>query len=507
MPAPEGALLHEWLRRTATAQPEALALLEDERSLTFAELYTRSTHLAACWLRHGIRRGDRIALSMPKNIEAVTAVFAALQMGAICVPLHPRWPRERIESVTKDCEARLLIVFAENEFYQKDLLTGDRIPWPSFTEIQADDLAADLALLATVDDRDTEEIALLLFTSGSTGQPKGVALSHCAIASFVCWTAEIFAISSGDRLGCPSPLGFDLSTFDLFNMALTGATAVLIPDNIVWMPRFLTQYLRQTAITCWYSVPSILTGMMRDGRMQEADFPSLRLLLFAGEVFPAPALAELMRRLPDVRFVNLYGPTETNVVTWYEVPSDYDGSEDIPIGIPCPYAQIRLDETNGELLAGGASLMHGYWNREEETARHITRIDTTTWYRTGDRAALSECGHYLYLGRLDRQVKRRGFRIELDEIESALVTHPDILEAAVVLVQDAQQPSHIVAFVRKCEEAEPSTASIKAYTMHRLPSYMLPDEVHVIREIAKNTRGKTDYIALSHLAKGWKSGN
>ena len=170
-----------------------------------------------------------------------------------------------------------------------------------------------------------EDTALILFTSGSTGRPKGVALSHRAVAAFVRWTAEEFQITSADRIACPSPLGFDLSTFDIFNMALTGATAVLVPENIVWMPRFLTQFVSEARISCWYSVPSILSGMLQEGRFNTHTYPALRLILFAGEVFPGPMLARLQAALPATRFVNLYGPTETNVVTWQEVPADFDG--------------------------------------------------------------------------------------------------------------------------------------------------------------------------------------
>ncbi len=173
---------------------------------------------------------------------------------------------------------------------------------------------------------DAGDPALILFTSGSTGRPKGVVLSHRAVSAFVRWSAREFQICSTDRIACPSPLGFDLSTFDIFNMALCGATCVLVPGHIVWMPRFLVQFVREARITCWYSVPSILAGMLQEGRLAEHEYPGLRVILFAGEVFPGPNVARLQAAVPQAVCANLYGPTETNVVTWYRVPRDFDGS-------------------------------------------------------------------------------------------------------------------------------------------------------------------------------------
>ncbi len=194
--------------------------------------------------------------------------------------------------------------------------------------------------------------------------------------------------------------------------------------HIVWMPRFLVQFLREARITCWYSVPSILAGMLQEGRLADQDYPALRVILFAGEVFPGPNVARLLAAVPQAVCANLYGPTETNVVTWYRVPRDFDGSQPLPIGRPCPYAAVTVDAASGELLAGGDSLMSGYWNRPGVGPK-TRNAPSSLWkarqyYRTGDRVSLAPDGSYLFVGRLDRQVKRRGFRIELGEIEAAL---------------------------------------------------------------------------------------
>jgi amino acid adenylation domain-containing protein len=503
-PKPESDLLHEWLRESAAARPDAVALIEEERVTTFAELFTQSQSLALLFCEHGIQPRDRIALVLPKSTDAIVAVFAALLAGAIYVPIHPRWPKERVDAVLAECGARLLIDGDSARPRIADLRTGAGIAWPAPTTRVPQVSILRPGKLPAMRPEDT---ALILFTSGSTGQPKGVELSHRAVSAFVRWTAREFQIASTDRIACPSPLGFDLSTFDIFNMALCGATAVLVPDNIVWMPRFLVQFLRQAHISCWYSVPSILAGMLREGRMAAHSYPDLRLILFAGEVFPAPALAKLRAAVPHALCANLYGPTETNVVTWCPVTPGFDGSQPLPIGHPCPYAAVRIDESSGELLAGGDSLMRGYWNRPEETTHRLVTLDGIRYYRTGDRVSLASDGSYLFIGRLDRQVKRRGFRIELGEIESALLSHEDILEAAVVAVEDGQKGVVIAAFLRLGAPGAVTLADLKAFCGRRLPPYMLPDRIVFLDAIAKGNRGKIDYLALGKIAEGLMRGD
>jgi amino acid adenylation domain-containing protein len=494
--------------------------VEADRVTSFRQLFEQSAALALRFVEHGVQKQDRIALVLPKTTEAIVSVFASLLAGAIYVPIHPTWPKERIETTLADCSARLVI---EGESEGKsfppriipritDRLTGASIPWPTARASTA------LNKINSLPRADAADPALILFTSGSTGRPKGVVLSHRAVSAFVRWSAREFQISSSDRIACPSPLGFDLSTFDIFNMALCGATCVLVPGHIVWMPRFLAQFARDARITCWYSVPSILAGMLQEGRMAEREYPNLRVILFAGEVFPSANVARLQAAVPQAVCANLYGPTETNVVTWYRVPRDFSGSEPLPIGRPCPYAAIAVDAASGELLAGGDSLMCGYWNRSEETDRAFVTLEGKRYYRTGDRVSLAPDGSYLFLGRLDRQVKRRGFRIELGEIEAALVRQEGILEAAAVAAEvdtkvdaevnteDGRMGTVITAFVRARSTGAVTLLEAKAHCARTLPRYMLPDNIVFLNAIPKGSRGKIDYLALGRIAKGLDRG-
>lgn len=502
MPEPESDLLSDWLRHTAAGTPDAPAIVEEDRVTSFRELFELAASLAVRFVEHGIQKQDRIALVLPKTTEAIVSVFASLLAGAVYVPIHPRWPKERIETTLADSAARLVIEGDSFPPRITDRQTGSSIPWQ----------AAPRALTGTALTRedslpraDAGDPALILFTSGSTGRPKGVVLSHHAVSAFVRWSAREFQVCSSDRIACPSPLSFDLSTFDIFNMALCGATCVLVPDHIVWMPRFLVQFVRQARITCWYSVPSILAGMLQEGRLAEHDYPDLRVILFAGEVFPGPNVVRLRAAIPQAVCANLYGPTETNVVTWCRVPRDFDGSQPLPIGHPCPYAAVTVDALSGELLVGGDSLMNGYWDRPEETQRAFVTLEGKRYYRTGDRVSLAPDGNYFFLGRLDRQVKRRGFRIELGEIEAALVRQKDILEAAAVAaevnVDDGQMGTCITALVRARSAGAVTLVEAKAHCARTLPPYMVPDHIVFLDTIPKGSRGKIDYMALAKIAK------
>jgi amino acid adenylation domain-containing protein len=489
---PKCELLHEWLLAAAQQTPEAIAIDEDGRETCFAEVVCRAKHLACLFLKNGLMPRDRVALVLPKTTEAVIAVFATLMAGGIYVPIHPRWPKARIQAVIDDCSPRFVLEEAAPLPSIVALPEKTVLAWPENSGAITDETFPPVNSSAT---------AILLFTSGSTGNPKGVMLSHRAVAAFVSWTADEFALTSSDRIASPAPLGFDLSTFDLFGMAFTGGTAVLIPENIGWMPRFLAKHISRQRISAWYSVPSTLASLVDDGHLTGELCPELRLILFAGEAFPPPTLARVLNAIPMPRYANLYGPTETNVVTWHAVPRDYDGRTPLPIGLPCPYALTTIDPENSELLAAGRSCMDGYWSRAEETERAFTKIGNELYYRTGDRVSIGDDGAYLFHGRLDRQVKRRGFRIELGEIENCLLRHPDVLEAAVVAVNRANQ-TVLCAFVRTRAEGVLTLAAVRAHCSTCLPPYAIPDRIEFPDMIKKGNRGKVDYLALKIIAEG-----
>jgi amino acid adenylation domain-containing protein len=356
-----------------------------------------------------------------------------------------------------------------------------------------------------------QDLAYILYTSGSTGEPKGVMLSHRNGLAFSTWAVERFAIAPSDRLSNHAPLHFDLSILDVFAAAQAGATLVLVPTQTALFPATLAQLIVDERLSVWYSVPSALILLLTHVDLGQLGLDHLRLVLFAGEVFPVKYLRQLRTALPQARLVNLYGPTETNVCTYYEVTDiPDDRAEPFPIGRACENTEVfALNETGalcregevGELYARGATIMQGYWGRAEDTARVLIRnplqphLDDRA-YRTGDLVQLEASGDYRFLGRRDNQVKSRGFRIELGEIETALYNHPGVREAAAVAIPDELIGNRIQAFVALHEGADASPSELERFCIGALPRYMVPEQITLRPSLPKTSTGKVDRRAL-----------
>jgi amino acid adenylation domain-containing protein len=356
-----------------------------------------------------------------------------------------------------------------------------------------------------------DDLAYLLYTSGSTGKPKGVMLSHLAAMSFVDWCSEVFAPTLEDRLSSHAPFHFDLSVHDIYVAIKHGATLVLVGEEIGKDPHRLAPLIAERRISIWYSAPSILSLLAQYGNLSQRDYSALRLVLFAGEVFPVKHLRALQSLLPAPRYFNLYGPTETNVCTFYEIPAQIPEarSEPFPIGRACSHFAIKVVGADGgaveageegELCASGPGVMHGYWNLPDHTARAFLEDDASPrWYRTGDIVVQEADGNYRYVGRRDRMVKRRGYRVELGEIESGLYRHPSVREAAVIALPDSEAGVKIKAFLSFHEGKRPSLIELKRFCADHLPSYMSPDVFSVQNLLPKTSTDKVDYQRLKEM--------
>jgi L-proline---[L-prolyl-carrier protein] ligase len=490
----------------ARRHPGLPAVVGARATVTIGTLCERAAALAVTLGELGVTTGSCVGIQMDKSAEACVAVYAVLMAGGVCVPVPASWPEGRTDSALAACGAAVVVTpggTAGDLPIASIRRPGER---PGHPRGVAGGTAGD-----PLPPGDPSGPALLLFTSGSTGSPKGVTLSHRAVETFVRWAGEALSIGPSDRVLCPSPLNFDLSTLDVFGIAVHGAASVVMPEELLWMPRHATKFAREAGATIWYSVPSILVRQLEEGSFEQPPISSLRTILFAGEVMPPAQAARLRRAYPAAGLWNLYGPTETNVVTAYALTRDVDPSAPLPIGQPCPYAQLRLDPATiesegdrrtGELLVGGPSLMTGYWGRPDETGRALVRVrdDAGVFYRTGDRVAEGADGTYWFLGRLDRQVKRRGVRIELGEIEAALADAPSVSETAAVAVGDGPS-AVIVAFVAAPNGATPGDVVLRAHCARRVPSYMMPDEIIQLTRLPRGSRGKVDYDALRRICE------
>jgi acyl-coenzyme A synthetase/AMP-(fatty) acid ligase len=290
------------------------------------------------------------------------------------------------------------------------------------------------------------------------------------------------------------------------------ATVVLIPEDTGKDPQRLAPLIASERISIWYSAPSILSLLAQYGSLSSHDYSRLRLVLFAGEVFPVKHLRTLCELWPQPRYLNLYGPTETNVCTFYQVrtPVPADRTEPYPIGRVCSHLAGKVVDTRGDVVApgdegelciAGRGVMQGYWSLPEQTARaFLTDPDGIHWYRTGDVVTESASGEYIYRGRRDRMVKRRGYRVELGEIEAGLYQHPSVKEAAIVALPDEEAGVRITAFLSSSEAKQPSLIEMKRFCSERLPLYMMPDRFCWHDALPKTSTDKIDYQRLKEMA-------
>ncbi|HET8797268.1 MAG TPA: AMP-binding protein [Thermoanaerobaculia bacterium] len=475
----------------AERQPDHAAVVDGGSIVTYGELLQRARSFAALLREHGVTRGGRVAVFIEKSADTVAALLGTQWLGAICVPIDPATPGPRLELMLRDCEAAAFLS-------RHAACPPTLAPQPASPPL-SDLPAAERVPLTNID---PVELVNILYTSGSTGKPKGVAISLRATAAFVDWAAEYTDLQPGDRVSSHSAFAFDLSIFDIYSSLMRGATIVLVPELQRGMAPFLAHFIERQAITVWYSVPSIVSRMAeictRDGRRMA----SVRHLIVAGEAFRGNALPAIRKTFPNARIHNFYGPTETNVVTWYEVPPSAPAEGAVPIGHACPYASLFVRD--GVLYAGGATLMSGYWRDPERTRAALVEEGGETFYCTNDSVQADESGTLTYVGRTDSMVKIGGYRVEPGEIETVLSGMDGVRDVAVVPFTTGADTA-LAAFV----VGEVSTTDLAAHCRRRLPAYMTPAAWIALDAMPRNDRGKIDRAALQSPLESrdrfWKS--
>lgn len=517
-------LLHSLLAESAARDPERTALVDGETTLTYGELDRLTNRIGNLLTASGVGKGDRVGLYLRKSAEAVEGAYGVMKAGAAYVPIDPDAPLERVAYILGNCGVRLLVSSVEKEADWRYLGESSQVRTVVSLDGEPGIESSSVAVLtpsdvgqqpgmpppARVIDND---LALMLYTSGSTGQPKGVMLSHLNVMTFVRWAVGEFEVGPDDRLSQVAPLHFDLSTFDLYGAALAGASVHLAPRQTSMFPMEMRKFLESQRITTMYAVPSALTMLTERAKLADGDLPDLRTVLFAGEVFPTKYLSRLMRLLPGRVFSNLYGPTETNVCTYYTVPAP--PAEDAPpisIGKAITNVETLVVKEDGsiaspgevgELQVRGSSVMLGYFGDPERTARSrvpnsFTEGLSDPVYKTGDLVIEEPDGNYTFLGRRDNQIKSRGYRIELGDIESALYAHPEVKEAAAVAVPDEMITNRIMAYV--VADGGLDDRALASFLNERIPKYMVPGEFEFRDVLPKTSTGKIDRQSLLDIA-------
>jgi amino acid adenylation domain-containing protein len=528
-------LLQQLLTASAARSPQRPAVAVGERVLTYAELDGLSNQVARALLAQGVAPGDRVGILAPKSAAAVVGLFGVLKTGACYIPLDPKSPAPRLGAILSDSGVTVLLADQANTQPAAALAasvprlravieTGPHWGRGAPAGPQAGPAASGPAMVpweavlaepgeAPEAGPGTEtDLAYILYTSGSTGTPKGVMISHRASLTFVDWAAACTGLGEQDRVCSPAPLNFDLSVFDIFASAAVAACLVVVPETTVIFPSRLAQWLERERVSVWYSVPSVLTMLATRGNLPAFDLSGLRAVIFAGEVFPAKYLTALLAELPGPRYLNWYGPTETNVCTWYEVPPGAQLTAPVPIGRGCANTEVFAVTSDGqrvvkpgeegELYARGPGLMHGYWGDAQKTRQALVRNPFQAAYdepayRTGDLVTLDDAGNYVFLGRRDGMVKTRGYRVELGEVEAALYAHPAVREAVVLPVPDELLGSRLRAVVCTAGPGGLTREEVVDHCRQRLPAYMVPDEVEFRDVLPRNSNGKVDRARLA----------
>jgi len=385
--------------------------------ISYGELAALAGQLETRLRRLGVGRGDRVGLCLSKSIDAVAGIWGILRTGAAYVPIDADAPAWRGAYILNDCSVKAVLL--ERRLADSLGAELERLgPRPAFLELPGvgggdglrgllgQEPAGSAAGAGSGERPDPDDLAYILYTSGSTGKPKGVMLTHRNALSFVAWCSDTFQPRPEDRFASHAPFHFDLSILDLYVSFRHGATLVLVGSDTGKQPLALADLLAESAISIWYSAPSILGMLAQFGKLERHRYPALRMVLFAGEVFPVKHLRALKAQLPGPRYFNLYGPTETNVCTWFEIPAvvPEERTTPYPIGKVCPQLRGRvLDQAGqavpagggvaGELCIAGPNVMQGYWNLPERTAEaFLVDGSGARWYRTGDLVVRRKTG-------------------------------------------------------------------------------------------------------------------
>ncbi len=523
-------LLHQSVEHHSQATPNHIAIDEGNRSISYFDLAKAMRGMASYLQTLEIKKNDHIGLLTNNGIEACIGILGSLRAGACYVPLNTTFPGKRLEAVIKDAEIEIVVSSKKHFAKLVDLAKETRglnldsliILDGSEEEIQSYEFFNILSkrfrkivgqetleenLPLKPDSATENNLAYIMYTSGTTGKPKGVMITHKNVTSFLSWAIEYFSLNLQDRMSNHSDISFDLSVFDIFGAFYSGAT--LCPITQPGDFAFPANFIKDRKLTIWFSVPSVLGTLWKSGQLTEGAFSQhLRWAIFCGEAL-SPKYADLwIKTHPKIPICNLYGPTEATIAcTYYNIGIDskFDPTQDVPIGSPIGETQINILDNDlvesqnkseiGKLTISGPQVSQGYWKKKELTEKVFITDEQNRFYDSGDLAYLDKNNFIRFAGRKDSQIKIRGYRVELGDIENALSSQSMVNEV-VVLYFEEPSPLLIAAVALQSQLENKSEdiieENILKHCEHLIPSYMIPNRIVFFPELPKNINGKID---------------
>ena len=485
----------------AVQAPDRPAIIASGRTLSYGELLCETRALASRLRALGARPNTLIAVVMDKGWEQLVGVLGILESGAAYLPIDPAIPQERLSYLLENGEVGVVLTQSWVEA---------RYEWPAaVTRLKVDELERGATTPAALPRAQTpDDIAYVLYTSGSTGNPKGVMIGHRGLVNCIAETNRTFQVTANDRVLAVTALHHDMSVYDIFGILAAGGAIVMPDRDGTRSPDHWLELIEREHVTVWNSVPAFMEMLLVHAAAQSIHMPGhLRLAFLGGDWIPLTAPARIRRHFGDVQVVSVGGPTETTVWNiWYAVGEARPEWTSVPYGHPIANTRYYvLDEnledcppgTAGEMCCAGVGLLKGYWRNEEQT-RARTAIHPRTGeriYRTGDRGRFMADGELEFLGRIDRQVKISGQRIELGEIEAALIRQPGIRQAIVDAVE-IEGHKKLVAYVVPESGVHLEAPKLRAALEKSLPAYMVPFSFLMMDALPLNTNGKVDRTLL-----------
>ena len=491
--------------------------LEDE-SVSYGDLYRLSNKMGRSLSKNGVKGGDRIAVILPKSINLIRAILGVLKADAIYVPVDPKAPIRRMKEILADCSPSGIVCDKSTMAKIDSAVRGNhnRVNVWVLGIGKASDSGREfigeneIKLESSKEPRYNnidKDIAYIIYTSGSTGKPKGVMISHFNIYNYIDWATDYFKIDENDNVLNTSHFYYDMSTFDIYCTLHTGASLTIVPEKTLLFPSGIMDIIEKKEITIWKGISSLFGYCVKIKSLRPERIKSLKKIIFSGEALATKYLIEWMKTYPGKEFYNAYGPTEcTGISTFYrieEIPRD--AGLIVPIGKACANSEIfslvggskpvRAGEV-GELYIRGSSVGSGYWNDRERTTRSfvpnpLNEKFEERVYKTGDLVRQLEDGNFVFIGRIDNQIKHMGYRIELGEIEHVLQGVEHIKDVAVIAVsENGDENNKIIAYIEVDEEG--SVDEIQIQAKDRLPKHMVPEKYEVVNRIRRLENGKVD---------------